>query len=62
MDFKDVEKLILLMKQHDLSQLEVKEGESHFSAKRGGEASAQPQYILSAPQNYPSGADRMYCG
>ncbi|HEY3319464.1 MAG TPA: acetyl-CoA carboxylase biotin carboxyl carrier protein [Planctomycetota bacterium] len=35
MDFSDVEKLILLMKQHGLSELQVKEGEWQFSARRG---------------------------
>lgn len=39
MDSKDVEKLILLMKQHELCELQVKEGEFEFSARRGG---AQP--------------------
>ncbi|HYG77888.1 MAG TPA: acetyl-CoA carboxylase biotin carboxyl carrier protein [Planctomycetota bacterium] len=53
MDFKDVEKLILLMKQHELTQLDLKEGDWQFSAKRGGEAAAQPQYIVSAPAPHP---------
>lgn len=47
MDSKDIEKLILLMKQHELSDLQVKEGEFEFSARRGG---AQPMYSAPAVQ------------
>lgn len=46
MDSKDVEKLILLMKSHDLGELQVKEGEFEFSAKRAG--FAQPM-MMAAP-------------
>ncbi len=46
MDSKDVEKLILLMKTHDLGELQVKEGEFEFSAKRAG--FAQPM-MMAAP-------------
>jgi len=35
MNREEIEKLILLMKQHDLSELQVKEGDFHFSARRG---------------------------
>lgn len=45
MNFEDVEKLILLMKQHDLSELQVKEGDWEFSARRGEKAPT----IVSAP-------------
>ena len=35
MNREEIEKLILLMKQHDLSELQVKEGDFHFAARRG---------------------------
>jgi len=52
MNREEIEKLILLMKQHDLSELQVKEGDFHFSARRG---EAGPEAGLPAP---PAGAGR----
>ena len=47
MNIEDVEKLILLMHKHDLSELQVKEAEWEFSARRG-EKPAAP-VLVSAP-------------
>ncbi|MFH0938734.1 MAG: acetyl-CoA carboxylase biotin carboxyl carrier protein [Planctomycetota bacterium] len=38
MKLEDVESLILLMQKHDLSELQVKEADWEFSARRGGAA------------------------
>jgi len=35
MDREEIEKLILLMKHHDLSELQVRQGDFEFSARRG---------------------------
>ena len=47
MKLEDVEKLILLMQKHDLSDLQVKEADWEFSARRGGTPPAP--VIVSAP-------------
>jgi acetyl-CoA carboxylase biotin carboxyl carrier protein len=41
MKLEDVEKLILLMQKHDLSELAIKEAEWEFSARRGDKAPQQ---------------------
>jgi len=56
----DIVKLILLMKEHDLAELQVKEGDFEFSARRGekglpvvaaapGSASVAPTLAASGP-------------
>ena len=55
MDSKDVEKLILLMKTHDLGELQVKEGEFEFSAKRAG--FAQPMMMAQPMMQAAPGAN-----
>jgi acetyl-CoA carboxylase biotin carboxyl carrier protein len=50
MKLDDVEKLILLLQKHDLSELQVKESDWEFSARRGDKNVAQaPQYIVHSP-------------
>jgi acetyl-CoA carboxylase biotin carboxyl carrier protein len=44
MDREQIEKLILLMKQHDLAELQVKQGDFEFAARRG----EKPQ-VLAVP-------------
>jgi len=51
MNREEIEKLILLMKQHDLSELQVKEGDFHFSARRGESG----QSVLTAAQSAAAG-------
>jgi acetyl-CoA carboxylase biotin carboxyl carrier protein len=46
MNRDEIVKLILLMKEHDLSELQVKEGDFQFSARRGD--SGQP-VVVAAP-------------
>ncbi|MCY3019908.1 MAG: acetyl-CoA carboxylase [Planctomycetota bacterium] len=45
MNREEIEKLILLMKEHDLSELQVREGDWQFSARRG----EKPQVIVPPP-------------
>jgi len=47
MKLEDVEKLILLMQKHDLSELAIKESGWEFSARRGEKPG--PSYIMQAP-------------
>ncbi len=46
MNLQEIEKLVALMRQYDLNELEVKEGGTEFSARRGGVA--QP-VVVAAP-------------
>ena len=48
MKLEDVEKLILLMQKHDLSELQVKEADWEFSARRG-EKHAPAPLLVSTP-------------
>ncbi len=45
MKLEDVEKLILLMQKHDLSELQLKEADWEFSARRGGDKNVMPQVV-----------------
>jgi len=49
MKLEDVEKLILLMQKHDLSELAIKEADWEFSARRGDKPGAAPSFIMQAP-------------
>jgi acetyl-CoA carboxylase biotin carboxyl carrier protein len=53
MNREEIVKLILLMKEHDLSELQVKEGDFQFSARRGD--IGQPVVVAApvAPANAP---------
>jgi acetyl-CoA carboxylase biotin carboxyl carrier protein len=51
MNREEIEKLILLMKQHELSELQIQEGDFHFSAKRGG---AELAAAAPAPPAHPA--------
>jgi acetyl-CoA carboxylase biotin carboxyl carrier protein len=56
MNREEIEKLILLMKQHDLSELQVKEGDFHFSARRGD--AGQPVLLTTHAAQPPAAAAR----
>lgn len=51
MNREEIEKLILLMKQYDLSELQVKEGEFQFAARRGEQG--RPVLVTGAPAAIP---------
>lgn len=54
MKLEDVEKLILLMQKHDLSELQVKQEGWEFSARRGEKHVAAAPVIVSAPAALPA--------
>ena len=50
MDTKQIKNLIALMVENDLSQIEIREGETHILLKRGQEAGSQPvPTVIAAP-------------
>lgn len=58
MDREEIEKLILLMKQHDLAELEVKQGDFQFAARRG----EKPQIVAVPAAGAPVAADAAPAG
>jgi acetyl-CoA carboxylase biotin carboxyl carrier protein len=58
-DLRTIEQLVALMSKHDLSEIDLREGELRICLRRGGEPSAAPHVLTEAPAaaaNRPSKA------
>jgi len=53
-DVKKVRRLIALMKEHDLSELDLQQGETRVRLRRGGEVVTQAVAPVAAPQAQPA--------
>ncbi|SIS91199.1 acetyl-CoA carboxylase biotin carboxyl carrier protein [Neptunomonas antarctica] len=54
MDIRKVKKLIELLEESDINEIEIKEGEESVRISRSSSSSVQPQYAMPyPPQGYP---------
>ena len=56
MDIRKVKKLIELLEESGIAEIEIKEGEESVRISRGPTGSAPPQYIAMPPPGAPAGA------